>query len=152
MAKKLPFEGTTVAVSRSQALIKERLYAVGFKRIAEITDDQGESVLMAEYVSEGQAAQFKFEVSLETISGRIRARDRAARMAWRSVYYQVKSVCDSVELGIISISEAFGSQLLITDKAGNKVKVADFVAVGLDSKTLVSPDLFGKFLIEGPRK
>lgn len=148
----LPFENTDVPVSRSQDAIKDLLYNVGFEAIADFSDRAGRRVIRAEFGPNGQRAVFQFESNIEKILKGFKARGRskseqerrekANRMAWRALYFSVKSIHDQIKLGSIEIAEAFAGQMLLTDKQGNQMKVGDMLITGLSEGKLAPGKTF----------
>lgn len=144
---RLPCSDTKIPVVRTQQEIKDMLYSVGFDRIAEMTERSGKSVLVAEYGDVGKTAQFKFEVNTDIIVKHDFHIDKASRIAWRMVYWQVKSVCDAVKYGVLTLSEAFGGNMLLTDQSGNNVKMSDFITNKIASGNFSTQSLSSQFLL-----
>lgn len=153
---RLPFQDTSVSVTKSQGAIKELLYACGFTSVADMSNNSGKHVIVAE----AQAIQFKFEVNLNDILDSLQRtrtseqikREIANKQAWRCLYFQVKSIHDSIKLGIIDIAEGFAGNLMLPDKAGNRVKMADYIKSGMESGRLTSQTITDKFLLESGKE
>ena len=144
--ERLPYSNTKVSVSSSQGKIKNMLYSVGFNQIAEFTDKFGKSIIIAEYGEPGKTASFKFEAHVDILNEQISDPKKASRVAWRMVFYQVKSVCDAVKCGVIEIPEAFGGNMLLTDTSGNPIKVSEFVSLALETGQFTTKSITSQFL------
>ena len=149
--KKLPYSDTKVSISSSQGKMKEMLYSVGFNQIAEFTDKLGKSIIIAEYGEPGKTASFKFEVHIDILNKQVSNPEKASRIAWRMVYYQVKSVCDAVKCGVLTLPEAFGGNMLLSDGSGNQVKVSEFVTIGIETGQLSTKSIASQFLLENKK-
>lgn len=62
----------------------------------------------------------------------------------------IKSLVDSIKLGVVDVSEAFAGNLLIYDKAGRGVKLADQIKSSVASGKLDLPG-FGVAMLEDKR-
>lgn len=128
----LPFENTTVSEARSTAEIVGLLEEIGFQEIGQISQNGKRRV-----IARHNGAEFHFQVDLDAVKQAFlddlgqRTRDqyhredwkreeidakiakKAERVAWRLISHQVKSLCDSIKLGVVSIAQAFGGHLLV---------------------------------------
>lgn len=145
---KLPYETTKVPVSRTQGEIRDMLYSVGFNQIAQVTDKFGKGIIIAEYGEPGKTASFKFEAHIDILNKQVSNKEKSSRIAWRMVFYQVKSVCDAVKCGVVTLSEAFGGNMLLSDESGNLIKVSEFVSLGIETGTLSTKSITSQFLLE----
>ncbi len=150
--ERLPYSTTKVPVSRTQGEIRDMLYSVGFNQIAQVTDKSGKGIIIAEYGEPGKTASFKFEAHIDILNKQVSNKEKSSRIAWRMVYYQVKSVCDAVKCGVLTLSEAFGGNMLLTDNSGNPVKLSEFVMIGIETGNLTTKSITSQFLLENKIK
>lgn len=150
MGRRLPFESTSISVAKSQMEIKERLYSIGFSRIAELTEADGRKFIVADYGNSEKMVSFQFEGNPLKIMDRQPKIDReqAERIAWRVIWHHVKLVHDLIEHGLLDVVDAFAANLLLTDKAGNAQTMSDFIKIGMEQGRLTSQSIADKFLLE----
>lgn len=154
---RLPYQGTVVDMYKTHCEIKKQLYSVGFSAVHEIAKSAGDSVLVAEYNQDGRKVGFEFRIHTDGIlsqlpkSWKYDHKEQAAWIAWRLVFHQVKALCDSVRLEIVTIAEAFGGNLLLQDKTGEPQRLADWLTVSLHTGSLTAHSISDQFLIEDKR-
>lgn len=69
--------------------------------------------------------------------------EKAGRAAWRLIANQVKSLHDSIRMGVITISQAFGGHLIITDRAGKQQYMSTFITEKIESGEMQSGKAIG---------
>jgi len=150
MNPRLPFEQTTISVAKSQMEIKEKLYSIGFSRIAELTEADGRKVIIADYGDSNKQVSFQFEGNPQKIMELQPKLDReqAERVAWRVIWHHVKLVHDLIKHGLLDVVDAFAGNLLLTDKAGRPQTMSDFIKIGIEQGKLISESIADKFLLE----
>jgi hypothetical protein len=123
----LPYQTTKIAVTRSVEQIKKLLYGVGFNSFGEELKPDGNIEIVAAIQKDNNPKiEFYFTVNYKQIPDLTNAYiddARAKRIAWRCLYFQVKSLADSIKLGVISMPEAFAGNISICDKSGTRVKI-----------------------------
>ncbi len=154
----LPFETTSVSVSKSQSAVKKLLIDCGFDRTMEFNDNTGKTIIIAETVNNRNVATFQFQVNIEKIlellsrkrrrTSEQELKEKAYRIAWRALHYQVKSIFDSIQLGIIDIAEGFGANLLLPTKTGTPQRMSDYIKEKLLTGKLTTKSVSDQFLIE----
>lgn len=152
----LPFQNTAVSEIKSVSEIVGYLKDVGFQKIAQVSDN-GRQLVVASH----NGAEFRFEVNLEGVKkvfwddlGPIVRRKcawpdekkkmeeklekKALRAGWRLIAYQVKSLHDSIKMGVVEISQAFGGYLTFTGKDGKRQYLSDFIIQNIANGSLQS--------------
>ena len=169
--KSIPFQSTRIEEQQSVGEIIGLLNQIGFTDIIQRNRD-GDYMIMAK---SGQTV-FQWDIKVDPIMEAIRkslsdrakrkihqypddpevqrilkdTRQQASRIGWRLMREHIKSLVDSIKLGVVDISEAFAGNLLITNKAGQNVKLSDQIKASVASGKL---DLsgFGIALLEDKR-
>ena len=168
MSSRLPFQDTSVFVSKSMTGVKDMLEKVGFSRTALINDEgnhavaasynglnfqfeiYGDGVVQAliKHASDGK----RWEISHKTATGDryVEAfRDKADRIGWRALAAQIKVVCDSIKLGVMDVPDAFAGNLMIQTSEGSMTLGTHF-KIKASARELNSPGFFQPLGLPAP--
>lgn len=172
MAKKrLPFQATKVPASQSMTDTSTMLREAGFDEVGQVTS-KTKNVVFARF----SGAEFHFEIDeslivpqlIATLSDAKRKKiaraeekldsegkdildeigEQAEMIGWRLMALHVKALADSVKLGVISRSQAFGGHLFINTKDGPEY-LAESITRAIASGKVVSPAVLNTLLLPG---
>ena len=162
----MPFENTKIDQEQSIAMITGQLVRVGFSQTGHVCKEGKYRV-----VASDNDATFVFQIDQDAIlekliSGssdrrqrHIRGRseeaiellralnERAGKIGWRLLAEHVKALCDSIRLGVVTISQAFAGHLLLQMHSKRAYTMADFIAEQAAAGKLNSPDLLKPLLL-----
>jgi len=161
--KYLPFENTNIPARRSLSEIQAMLEETGFTETGQININ-GQNTIVAGY----KGATFRFEVYKQNIIDtliknlgertKIQIRNKtpqgiskmididkqAMKIGWRLIYLQVKALCDSIKLGVITPAQAFAGYLV----TGQNETLADRLTESIETGKLKSNSILSPLLIE----
>jgi hypothetical protein len=125
---------------------------------------QGKKGGMDMVVAVHRGAQFHFSVNPAVIKERLcenrkritdetrrKIGEQANRIGWRLLAEQVKSTCDAVRYGALTITEAFAGYVLLSGPDGQPVKLAEQLTMMIESGALKRANSF-QALLDGPKQ
>ena len=152
----LPMQNTTVSHRRSMSDVQEMLEETGFESTGQLSKN-GRQIVIATY----KGAQFVFECNIDAIQQKLvshsstlkqreirngtpkgraallEIKEQSLKVGWRLLTLHVKSICDSIKLGVITPAQGFAGQLLGSDG----VPLAEKITESIESGNLTSPEL-----------
>lgn len=171
MVKRLPLSDTTVSVNKSMMQIQFRLEQCGFDQTAQInnkgrymvtaafggiecnfevdTESIVEAMAKASSDRKKQDMRFKNERGVDALQ---KIREQAGRVGWRLMALHIKALCDSVELGVIDMAQAFAGNLVLEHKDGRRLTLGDRLKETVAKGELQSASMFKALQIGAPTK
>lgn len=146
---KLPFENTEVPSERSIGAAIGLLVESGFEKVGQIIAE-GETQILAQYRGASFIWSPKCDLVYKAVTNQKRGRydsvdmkNRARRMAWRLIYFEIKAATDSVKYQAASVAEVFGGRLMVQDHTGKPRFYAELITEAIEIGQMSKLPLLG---------
>lgn len=163
----LPYEKTTISEQTSMTKIQMELEEIGLNQSAIIRQPKRKAVVV-----QNSGAEFLFEVDIELVvesliknsstrrKQNIRLKNQegprvldemygqAARIGWRHLAWQVKTICDGIKLGVLSPMQAFAGYLQLAGPNGSRKPMAMHLTELVNNGQAISPRTVMPLMLE----